>query len=528
MKKLRDYQQATIDSSNTLLSEGHNEQLFEIATGLGKTFIAVKLMQQYSGRKLWLTHREELIEQSALAILKEEEWLKEHHLEALEDGVINAMRAKSGLFDNNVNADLQNHIGIVKQDLMQVNGAITVASIQTIVRRLDQIPQNHYDLLIVDEAHLAKSKTFTKVIDHFKTKLRIGLTATPYRLDGASLKDIFPTTAANYDIKYGIDNNYLCELEAYRIKTELSLDEIKSLGGDLNIGQLDKVIDTPVRNRKVVNAYLQYAKDRPAIMFCNTVQHAINLSKMFNESGIPSTFVVGDEELCPNRKERISLYASGEIKVVTSVDIMTTGVDIPQTACVGMVRPTKSRTLYLQSLGRGTRLKPDWSPYKNCVILDIVDNSTKHSLINTETLDAHKKLEDKIFLTKEKKAALIISRNAKLKHDLKSDEKVNLLPLPQIKLDFTKDMKRAPSVAQIETLKKFGYNVQEDNFTMGHAYELIANSPASVAQVEGLRKWKYDVSKGVTVAQAQKAYADIALRTQHKKVVVNHPFIGLT
>lgn len=537
MKILREYQQDCIESSNEVLKSGTSEQLLVLATGLGKTLTAVKLMQQYSGRKLWLTHREGLISQSALAILKEEEFCSASHLALIEeeDDFIDFMKAnkKPGIFSSQEVKDIQGHIGIIKQDLFQIDGNITVASVQTLIRRLDKIPADYFEVLIVDEAHLAASKSFTKCINHFKTKLRLGLTATPHRLDGLSLSDLFSQIIANYDIKYGIDNNFLCKLDAYRIKTELSLNDVHTSGGDFKIGELDKVIDTPQRNKLIVESYEKYAKGRKAIMFCSSVQHAIHLSDIFLQMGYLSSFVVADEELCPNRKERDNKFRNGEIQIMCNVDIYTEGADFPDIGCVGQCRPTQSLTKYLQSLGRGTRIKPDNCSYKDCIILDIVDNTSKHNLINTWSLEGKKPVEERIFISDEKKELLIAKKAAenerKISHSLKEDQKVNLLPLPIITISNSPAMKQEVTGPQRDLLQKLGYDVGNDFFSKRQASELITNHQASDKQKWVLKnKYGYDTDNGCTIGQAKKIFDEITAKEELKKYKHNSPFMDLT
>ena len=176
---------------------------------------------------------------------------------------------------------------------------------------------------------MTMARTWQKAFNHFNTDLKLGLTATPWRADGMPLGDLFDKIVYQYNIQDGIKEKFLCELDAYRIRTQLSIDCVKTTAGELNIKDL-RIIDCEPRNSLIVDKYLEYAEERPTIVFCVDVEHAINLSRAFNEKGVSSSFVVGDKKLCPDRKERIEKFKSGETKVMCNVMVLTHGFDYPE------------------------------------------------------------------------------------------------------------------------------------------------------------------------------------------------------
>lgn len=515
MKTLRPYQEEAINAVFTELQKGVKTQLLVNATGLGKTFQAVKILNNPMFNKvLWLTHNEELIEQSSLAILKEEFDYHPEIFSIIEEqgGFLSFLDflERESVADLFVTPDqligqieIKNHIGVIKQHRMDIDSKVVVASIQTIVRRLEKLSPDMFDLIVVDEAHMSIANTWTKVCNYFKPKLLLGLTATPTRTDGMSLSNLFEKIVFERDIKFGIDNGYLCEIDAVRVKTDLSLDTVHTLGGELNAKELENIVNTPKRNNLIVDKYLEYASGRQALAFCVDVKHAMDLAETFNIRGITASFVVGDENLCPNRKERVSLFRSKEITILTNVNILTAGVDIPDTNCIIAARPTKSLVLYMQSIGRGTRLKSDGG---NMLLLDIVDNTSKHELINTWTLDGKKELEDKVFLTKAKKDLLIEKREnkRKLEAQVKEDKRIDLLkpPTPP-KVQWSIERYRdEPTPAQLDWLRKLGYDVENNTYTKGQCSELISNSRPADWQLNKLQRWGYDITE-VTQTQFQ-------------------------
>lgn len=520
-RQLRDYQQEGYDAVFHNLQKGVKRQLMVYATGLGKTFTASQIMDRFQ-RTLWITHVEELINQSAISILRDRGFDLTRHrniLEFLDDA------ATWGMFASDEDKAIRNEIGVIKQHRMDTDCKVAVASIQTLHRRLDKIDPAHYDLVIIDEAHLSGSTTFSKVIEHFKPTLLLGLTATPKRADGISLANHFDEIVIEKDIKFGIDNGYLVELDAIRIKTTINLDTVKTTGGDLNQGQLEKLLDTPQRNAYIADSFLKYTPHARALGFCIDVDHAIHMTKAFRDKGISADFVVADKERCPDRGDRLRKFRTGETQVLFNVMILTVGFDAPFVDCIIMCRPTKSLTLYLQAIGRGTRPFVDSSlPFTSaeriaeirasnkpkCTILDIVDVTNRHSLINSFTLDKGKSIADQVFITRAKKDEMLfkLRQNRKLDFDRDSDEKVSLLALPKYSVTKSLKMLEPATEKQIEWLKREGVWQEGVEYTKRDCSELIMGFKAQGWQLSKLASWGYDVRDGATVGEFQFAQAE--------------------
>jgi len=518
-KELRYYQQKAIQSvGNELINNGIKSQMLVMATGTGKTFTVSKIVcKDKFKRTLWLTHSEELIEQSAIALATEifsgdKEVLKLISKIKEEDGVIKFLD-QIDLFSSPAEKRFRAQIGIIKQKRLDLDSRVIIASVQTIHRRLEFISKNHFDLVIADECHFFLAKSFLKALIYFKPILRLGLTATPERADGFSMDNIFDKISYQYNINKAVADGNLCNINAIQVQTELSLDDVKTTGGDLNQKDL-RIIDIPERNLLIVDKYIEYANGRQAIAFCIDMQHAMHLCSAFKQRGIISEFVVSDKDMCPNRKELIDGYKDGKIQVLVNVMILTTGFDHPDTGAIILARPTKSKTVYLQSVGRGMRLKsPEYVDKfgQEVVLLDIVDSTTRHKLINTYTLDAGKKIEDRTFIKKEKKEAMIIERDKKRIEDKRvADKKIYLLEIPQVRIIKSKKMQEKVSEKQLAWLSSLGYDTANNEYTKGMAFELIGSRPASQAQINALKKWRYYIpEEGITSAQAEAAFAEI-------------------
>ena len=517
-KQLRPYQQEVICKIEDSLKNGVTRQLAVMATGLGKTFTAVKLIEKLQfKRTLWITHSEELISQSGLAFLKDkfdDEFAE--HVKAM--GFLEWVQNNNTVFGNHTKTF---KMGAIKSSVFKPEGEVVVASAQTLYRRLDKLPVDYFDAIIVDEAHLFAAATYVQPLNYFKPKLLLGLTATPHRSDNLQLGNIFDEITYEYNIGQGIKDGYLCELDGIRIKTDLSLDNVRTTAGELNQKDLADEVNIPKRNKLIVESYLKYAKGRQGIFFCVDVQHAVDLSEMFNEFNVSCKPIVGNEEITPDRSGTINLFKEGKIDVLTNCQILTTGFDEPSVGVIGNASPTKSLTKYMQSVGRGTRLKDKSytdSFGQNCIVLDFVDSSSRHKLINTWELDKTKNLEDRVFTTEAKRKSILEDRqrrSAKVENLHKKDEKIQLLPLPEkMKITSIKMQEKATD-AQLKWIKDLGYDILNDTFTKAMCNDIISMEPASKLEIQYLKNKGYDTT-GATKGNYSAVYFDKELKWKSK------------
>ena len=523
-KTLRPYQSDAIKAVEDKLSKGVNTLLLVLATGLGKTVTAVKTADKFKST-LFVVDSEELLEQAALAFLRErfDDSLIEH---IQKIGFVNYVR-EGGLF-----AATDYKVGLIKADVFQPYGNVVFCSAQTLHRRLDKLPKDLYDLIIVDEAHCFMAASYFRGITHFTPRLRLGLTATPQRLDNLPLSDLFSEIAYEYNIDAGIKDGYLVELNAIRIKTNCSLDSVKTLGGEFNQKDLSNEINTPARNNQIADSYLKYCSGRKALGFGIDISHCLDMAEAFKQKGINAEAISSDESRTGDRDAQWKAYQQNKIDVLFNVGLLTKGVDSPETSCIITSRPTKSISLYMQIIGRGTRTLPgvingfnspeerilaiNKSAKKDCIILDIVDSTTRHSLINAWELDKQKPIEDRTFVNKENKDKLLldrISRSVKLQHTRNSDEKVNLLSLPKLKISTSYKMEEDATMAQLAAIERWNYPM-DVHYTKSMIVEIFGKQPATAKHISFL-KWKgYDVSGFVSVAEATAASREIAAREE--------------
>lgn len=514
MKQLRPYQQRAIKSVTTELQNGISRPLLTMSMGLGKTFTAVKIEEEVKSKKtFWLTDDERLLEQSAMAFINDK--FEKNVADEIEKvGFIDYCRQGGVLPDSGYK------MSIVKADLFDTSGDIVFISAQTLWRRLHLLDPEMCDVMIIDEAHCFGSKRFYEGLSHFNTRLRLGLSATPYREDGMLMGDLFEKIVFDYGMRDGIRDGYLCELDAIRIKTNISLDKVHTLGGDFNQQELSNEINTPSRNFLIADSYLKYAKDRQAIGFCTNIQHAIDLAEAFQMKGINAVAASSDEERTGDKNKTIKAYRNGDIDVLMQVNLVSKGFDHPNTGCSIAAAPTKSIVRYLQGpAGRCGRLKtPEYVQKfgQNAVILDIVDLTSRHNIVNAWELDRKLPPEERTFITDEKRQKLLESRMpksaAKIEIERKEDEFVKLIQLPKITISKSLKMSEPATEAQLQVIQRWGYDTESTRYTKNQISEIFGKQPAFKNDIEFLKRHNYDVSGFVSVAEAQAAMKEIMSR----------------
>lgn len=350
---LRDYQKEALESVLKEFSLGCTRQLVNLPTGSGKTVIMAALAKEFNKRTLILAHRQELITQTV---------------------------EKFRLVWPEVS------IGVCQAELDEVHCSVVVGSVQSCSRpkRLEKLQQQGFELLMIDEAHHCVADSYQGVINTLgfgpgsnKYDLLLGVTATSDRL---GLGDIFEQITFSRSISTMISSGYLSPVIGRKIHTNFSVEKIRTQNGDFSVCELAEAVNTAERNEFVVSKFLEYAENRKTVVFCCDVQHCKDLSIAFKAHGIDCEPVWGDmppEE----RKNVLGDLRHGKIQAVTSCGILTEGFDEPSISCIVMARPTKSRSLYIQSVGRGLRIHPS---KENCLVLDFSDRF--HRLDSAVTL----------------------------------------------------------------------------------------------------------------------------------------------
>lgn len=520
-KESRPYQINAITAVDSALKRGSKDLLLVLPCGTGKTYTFVQIVKD-RGRVNFIVSTEELAEQGGIALLSELNLMPYSTLiQTIKDsgGLVNLIRKPVGEYAEII----AEYIGMIKADVFVIDKPIVISSAQTLHKRLNRIPFDHFKVIGCDEADLFLSKTFQEPLRYFSYDLKLGLTATPFRQDNLPLDDIFYETVYEYQLKAAINDGYLTKPIVVKLKTSTNLDDVHTLAGEFNSKELTAKVNTPERNFSIANAYIKYGEGRQFIAFCTDVQHTIDLCEAFNEKGIDCGYVVGDKELTPDRRGVLEQFASGELTGLTNCMILSVGYNYDDIGVEIMACPTKSKRKYIQQLGRGFRLKSakfleKWK--QNIIIIDVVDGTTKHKLINTDELDRELALEDKIFISDENRQKLM---DAKAKRealmnvvDRKEDEVFEMFPIP--KVPRFKRCNDPASQMQLERIKALGHDIINNTYTQAHINDIFQSQPASKQDIDRLTLGGYDVSSGVTVIEARLAIMQMEQKYQKDKI----------
>lgn len=359
--QLRDYQEKAIAGLRSAFQEGKRAPLLALPTGGGKTvvFCFVAASAAAKGRKvLVLVHRAELLRQTSRAL----ERLEVRH-------------------------------GLIAPGCTPTMDLVQVASVQTLARRLDRMAWRP-DLIVVDEAHHAVAGTWGQVLAYYPEARVLGVTATPCRLDGRGLGDVFDHLVIGPTTRELMDRGFLCRATVYAPPTVADLSGIKMVAGDYNRGDLVKAVDKPAITGDAVAHYQKLMPGKPAIAFCASVEHAEHVADLFGQAGFRARSLDGKMDDA-ERKSCIEGLGNGHIQVLTSCDIVSEGTDIPVVTGAILLRPTQSESLYLQQVGRVLRPAPGKD---RAIVLDHVGNVARHGLPQDDrewSLDASRKKKRK-------------------------------------------------------------------------------------------------------------------------------------
>ncbi len=387
--QLRDYQGEALKNVNTAMREGVNKQLIVLPTGTGKTIIFAELpraIEMKAREQMYvIVQRDELCFQAMEKVQKRNPDLKV----SLEKAQYRA--------DQNADiivASIQT-LGMAKED---ENGAWVYSE------RLKRFEPSRCRAVVTDEAHHLVSKQYHGMLRYFDVfkpefqyddpnRLLLGVTATPGRSDNQGLEMLFDKIVFSRDLREMIEKGWLANLRAFRVDTMVDISDVGMSQGDFATKELENKVNTPARNRLVVEKYKEIGKSLPGIAFTVDVQHSNDLAEEFRKAGIEA-YAISGKTPAADRRKLIQMYAEGTIKVLVSCQVLLEGFDAPLATVALCCRPTKSKLLYTQSIGRVLRPYPapeealGWRGYvkENAIIIDFVDVSSKHQLLQIASL----------------------------------------------------------------------------------------------------------------------------------------------
>ncbi len=337
------HQETALEDLQRLRDNGKSIALLDHPTGSGKTLTAIMDAKSMGGQTLYIAHTDNLVRQTAKEIRKH--WPE----------------VSCGLYLGH-NEDF--------------NADNLAASVQKLSRNIGQFSPEQFDYVIVDEAHRATAPSYQLVLSHFNPRFVLGLTATPERADGQHVLELFQNATHRLSLEQAVKQGHLVPIRCIRIKTNVDLSKVRYNAANYYSKDLENAIRVPSRDQLIVDTYKQYVSGRPAVCFAVNVAHGETLAKVFRQNGVESLSVSG--QVSPEEREEIfSKFRDGSIQVICACDVLNEGWDCPEVEVLLMARPTLSKVLYMQQLGRGTRKS---SGKKDLVVFDFVDNVHRYCM----------------------------------------------------------------------------------------------------------------------------------------------------
>lgn len=340
-----------LEALNNTREDGAKKALVQAATGIGKTYLAAFDSLDFE-KILFVAHREEILKQAKTSFQL-------------------------------IHQDKS--LGFFNQEDKSIDVDIVFASVATLGKEEylndKYFDKDYFDYIIIDEFHHAAAKSYQKIINYFKPKFMLSLTATPERLDGRSIYEL-----CDYNVPYiitlqdAIERDILCPFD-YRGIYDLTTnyDQIKFVNGKYDETQLTNALINADRKDLILKHYLKYNVSK-TIGFCSSKRHVDEMTEFFNINGIKASAVYSDAKLSYSldRNEAITKLNDGDVDVIFCVDMFNEGVDIPGIDMVMFLRPTESPTIFLQQLGRGLRKSKDKT---KLLVLDFIGNYKKAEMI---------------------------------------------------------------------------------------------------------------------------------------------------
>jgi len=451
--ELRPYQNEANDRIQEEWASGVKKTLLVLPTGLGKTVTFSDLTKQLVSkgeRVLIMAHRGELLDQAADKLFK-----------------VTGLKA-----------------AVEKADQTAKNSfySVTVGSVQTLMRekRLQDFPQDYYDTIIVDEAHHILASSYQKVLEYFSEAKVLGVTATADRTDKKNLGEFFESLAYEYTLPDAIKNKYLSPMKAMTIPLKIDLSGVSMSAGDFKASEVGSALDPYLY--QIADEMVKNCSNRKTVVFLPLVATSKKFRDILNEKGFKAAEVNGDSM---DRAEILEDFDNGKYNVLCNSMLLTEGWDSPEVDCVIMLRPTKSRPLYVQCIGRGLRLAEG---KEDCLILDFLWHTERHELVHPAHLIAK---DDEIAKKMTEKMA-----------EIEEDDQLQLFDLEEVAKEAESEVvqDRENSLAEkLATMKKrkrklvdplqFELSIQSEdliNYAPSFGWEM---APASDKQIAALEKF---------------------------------------
>lgn len=330
---------------------GNKKAMIQAATGVGKTYLAAFDSLEFQ-KVLFVAHRKEILEQAARSF---------HHVRPDQS------------------------LGFIDGDHKDMDQELTFASVATLcsdnILQEDVLAPDAFDYIVVDEFHHAAAHSYSKILNYFKPKFLLGLTATPQRMDGRSVYALCDFNVPySINLQSAINRGLLVPFRYYAIYDKVDYSIMRKSNGRLNIQDLEEAYSLNIeRNQNILKHYRKYPS-KQAIGFCASKNHALQMSRFFNENGISAAAVYSgskDDQYTMTRQKALDELRQENLQIIFTVDLFNEGLDVNTIDLVLFLRPTESPVIFLQQLGRGLRLAPN---KQYLTVLDFIGNYDKAAM----------------------------------------------------------------------------------------------------------------------------------------------------
>ena len=366
--QLRPYQREAIAATVGAFAGGCDSALLVLPTGAGKTIVFGSLAhQELPARTLILAHRDELLTQA-------------------RDKIASITGFQPGLEKGRIRAS--------------ATDPIVVASVQSLMRgRFIAGPR--FGLCVVDEAHHAAAASYRAVLSRLRPKHVLGVTATPFRTDRLELSSVFKHCVYKKTLLDLINEGYLTDIKVRTLPVEIDLSKVKIKQGDYSEGDLGEALEPAIQ--RLAKLIAREYRHRKLLTFCPLRETSRHWTEALRAQGLPAAHVDGD---CGDRKEILESFANNKVRFLSNASLLTEGYDEPSIDTVLILRPTTSRTLFSQMVGRGTRLFPG---KRHLLVLDPLFQAERNNPVGIGDLVAETEGEAKIIeaTMRKKKSKLI-------------------------------------------------------------------------------------------------------------------------
>lgn len=465
---LRPYQQEAFEKVLAEWDGGVKKTLLVLPTGTGKTIVFSKIAEECvrrGKRVLIMAHRGELLEQAADKIYK--------------------------------STGLQCSVEKAGETCLGQWYRIIVGSVQTLMheRRLKKFKQDYFDAIIIDEAHHCVSDSYQRVLQHFNDSYVLGVTATPDRADLKNLGSYFDSLAFEYTMPQAIKSGYLVPIKALTVPLKIDISMVGISAGDFKVGEIGTALDPYLY--QIAGEMVKYCMNRKTIVFLPLIATSKKFMGILNERGFVAAEVNGSSE---DRAEILQDFENGKYDVLCNSMLLTEGYDCPAVDCIIVLRPTKSRPLYAQMVGRGTRLSPETNK-DHLLLIDFLWMTERHELCHPASLicededvarrmtkdmeenagnpedieEAEKKATEEVVQEREEALAAQLAaqrrKKSRLVDPLQYAMSIEALDLANYKPIFGPEA-QAPSQSQKDSLEKLGIKADSVE-TSGQAEKLL-------------------------------------------------------